>query len=163
MSSWTDEDRARISDELTLLIPPELVISKENEGQKMYLLQIEPAYALADEIFGAGNWHVQQRWQSINYESKTNTNGETIPMESTDKCIYEVCISCCCRVTLLNGVCHEDVGNGVARDTSYLKARKQAEKFANSEAIKRCLRKFGNALGNCLYDKQYISYLDSIL
>jgi DNA repair and recombination protein RAD52 len=31
----------------------------------------------------------------------------------------------------------------------------QAQKEAVTDGIKRCLRNFGNVLGNCLYDKDY--------
>ena len=34
-------------------------------------------------------------------------------------------------------------------------AMEKAKKEAVTDGIKRCLRSFGNALGNCLYDKAF--------
>lgn len=37
-----------------------------------------------------------------------------------------------------------------------------AEKEAESDALKRAARQFGSALGNCLYDKDYVVYLRGV-
>lgn len=77
------------------------------------------------------------------------------------------------RITLQDGCYHEDVGcgqgenikgKGAALDkvSCRLSSRKglteltfQAKKEAVTDATKRCLKTFGNVLGNCLYDKEY--------
>lgn len=61
------------------------------------------------------------------------------------------------RVTLKDGTFHEDTGYGVAENAkgkaaAYEKARKEAA----TDGLKRAIRMFGNALGNCIYDKNYL-------
>ena len=90
---------------------------------------------------------------------------------------YCVGVTAIVKVTLRDGVYHEDVGfgmldncrqKGMALDkvrvfpmvrrqlvpliTSYAI---QCKKEAVTDALKRTLRNFGNLLGNCLYDKEY--------
>jgi recombination DNA repair RAD52 pathway protein len=38
----------------------------------------------------------------------------------------------------------------------------QCKKEAVTDGIKRTLRNFGNVLGNCLYDKQYVSEIAKV-
>ena len=57
------------------------------------------------------------------------------------------------RVTLLNGVSHEDVGSGEGINDSKIKAHEKALKSAITDAMKRAARHFGERLGNALYVK----------
>ena len=57
------------------------------------------------------------------------------------------------RVTLLNGVSHEDCGSGEGIDNSKVKAHERALKSAITDAMKRAARHFGERLGNALYVK----------
>ncbi|KAJ7756176.1 Rad52 22 double-strand break repair protein [Mycena metata] len=60
------------------------------------------------------------------------------------------------RVTLKEGVFHEDVGYGMFENAKAKgMALDKCEKEAVTEGLKRTLRTFGSVLGNCLYDKQY--------
>lgn len=59
------------------------------------------------------------------------------------------------RVTLPDGSYHEDVGVGDHENSDPAKAIENCKKEAVSDALKRTLRLFGNALGNCLYDKSF--------
>ena len=57
----------------------------------------------------------------------------------------------------------EDVGYGLSegmtsKGLSFEKARKEAV----TDGLKRALKSFGNVLGNCLYDKEYVSYVGSL-
>eukprot|EP01088_Endostelium_zonatum_P022678 TRINITY_DN99_c1_g3_i1.p1 TRINITY_DN99_c1_g3~~TRINITY_DN99_c1_g3_i1.p1 ORF type:complete len:365 (-),score=111.93 TRINITY_DN99_c1_g3_i1:2-1096(-) len=60
------------------------------------------------------------------------------------------------RVTLKDGTYHEDVGYGCSTHPQRATAIENAKKEAVSDARKRALRLFGNALGNCIYDKQHV-------
>jgi len=60
------------------------------------------------------------------------------------------------RVTLKDGTFHEDVGYGTAENPRRGQAIEKAKKEAVSDARKRVLRLFGDALGNCLYDKSHL-------
>lgn len=61
------------------------------------------------------------------------------------------------RVTVFTtGAFHEDFGFGEmvncpTRGAAIEKSRKESV----TDAVKRCLRYFGNSTGNCLYDKDY--------
>jgi len=67
------------------------------------------------------------------------------------------------RITLKDGSYHEDVGYGTAdKQSSKGAALEKAKKEAATDAIKRCLRNYGNAAGNCLYDKLYLMKLDKV-
>lgn len=62
------------------------------------------------------------------------------------------------RVTLKDGTYHEDVGCGsIENSRSKSAAFEKVKKEAATDALKRALRNFGNVLGNCLYDKDYLS------
>jgi DNA recombination protein Rad52 len=72
-------------------------------------------------------------------------------------------ISCTMRVTLKDGSYKEDVGygfiqNAPSQGTAFEKCRKEA----STDALKRCLRLFGNSTGNCLYDKQYGKWISKL-
>ncbi|KAL4263815.1 RAD52 family protein [Pleurotus pulmonarius] len=69
---------------------------------------------------------------------------------------HNVGVTAIVRVTLRDGVFHEDVGYGVVENAkSKGAALDKCKKEAVTDAIKRALRNFGNLLGNCLYDKAY--------
>lgn len=57
---------------------------------------------------------------------------------------------------LSTGAFHEDVGIGeIVNCPSRASAIDKCRKEAVTDAVKRCLRYFGNSTGNCLYDKDY--------
>jgi len=60
------------------------------------------------------------------------------------------------KVTLKDGTSHEDVGYGLAENPRKGIAIENAKKEAVTDARKRALRLFGNALGNCIYDKSHL-------
>lgn len=70
-------------------------------------------------------------------------------------------VSATVRVTLRDGSFHEDVGYGCAEGKKAL-ALEKAKKEAATDALKRALRFFGDALGNCVYDKQYVRKIANI-
>ncbi len=65
-------------------------------------------------------------------------------------------VSAVVRITLRDGSYHEDVGVGAQENKNKGTAIENAKKEAVSDARKRALRLFGNRLGNCLYDKEYV-------
>lgn len=67
-------------------------------------------------------------------------------------------ISVIMRVTLRDGTYHEDLGYGhIENCKGKAAAFEKAKKEATTDALKRALRQFGNVLGNCIYDKQYLA------
>ena len=73
---------------------------------------------------------------------------------------FSVGVSAIVRVTLRNGAFQEDVGFGTGENRSRGAAIESAKKEAISDARKRALRLFGNALGNSIYDREYLETLD---
>merc|ERR1711874_154175 len=64
------------------------------------------------------------------------------------------------REQLKDGVFHEDVGYGVSEGMrSKALSIEKARKEAATDGLKRALKSFGNALGNCLNDKEYVKLI----
>lgn len=101
----------------------------------------------ANKIFGPDGWC-----------SEILKIDSTYHAEGKDH-VYETV--CQMRVYAL-GVFHDDIGHGDGKLKEKLKAREKSEKEAVTDATKRALRKFGEALGNCLYDKKYVQSLNAI-
>ncbi|KAJ7163673.1 RAD52 DNA repair protein [Mycena filopes] len=100
---------------------------------------------IANEVFGFEGWSsniVSLTTDYMDYNEETRR--------------YNVGVSAVMRVTLKEGVCHEDVGYGMIENAkSKGMALDKCKKEAVTDGLKRTLRTFGNVLGNCLYDKQY--------
>ncbi|KAF7297191.1 hypothetical protein MIND_00952200 [Mycena indigotica] len=100
---------------------------------------------VANEVFGYDGWsssivNITTDYMDYNEESRRYNCGVSVIM----------------RVTLREGVAHEDVGFGTIDNAkSKGAALDKCKKEAVTDALKRTLRTFGNVLGNCLYDKQY--------
>jgi DNA recombination protein Rad52 len=57
----------------------------------------------------------------------------------------------------------QDVGYGhIENCKGKAAAFEKAKKEATTDALKRALRNFGNVLGNCIYDKDYISKVTKV-
>ena len=67
------------------------------------------------------------------------------------------------RVTLKDGTFHEDVGYGHMENAKGKAAAfEKAKKEGTTDALKRALRNFGNVLGNCIYDKEYLQKVTKV-
>jgi DNA repair and recombination protein RAD52 len=67
------------------------------------------------------------------------------------------------RVTLRDGTFHEDIGYGHMENAKGKAAAfEKAKKEGTTDALKRALRNFGNVLGNCIYDKEYLSKVTKV-
>ncbi len=67
------------------------------------------------------------------------------------------------RVTLRDGTFHEDVGYGhIENCKSKAAAFEKAKKEGTTDGLKRALRSFGNVLGNCIYDKEYLKQVGKV-
>ncbi len=61
---------------------------------------------------------------------------------------------------LKDGAFHEDVGYGVSEGMrSKALSIEKARKEAVTDGLKRALKSFGNALGNCINDKEYLQFV----
>ncbi|KAL0615391.1 DNA repair protein RAD52-like protein [Plecturocebus cupreus] len=74
-------------------------------------------------------------------------------------CLANFCIFSRDGVSLLDGSYHEDVGYGVSEGLkSKALSLEKARKEAVTDGLKRALRSFGNARGNCILDKDYLRW-----
>jgi DNA repair and recombination protein RAD52 len=117
---------------------------------------------LANEVFGFDGW------------SSSLVNITTDFVDRGESGRYNVGVSAVVRVTLKEGVYHEDIGYGTAENSpskgqaldkvsTFVLGRfplvdpcfPQCKKEAVTDGLKRALRNFGNLMGNCLYDRAY--------
>ncbi|KAM5531612.1 hypothetical protein V8D89_014727 [Ganoderma adspersum] len=100
---------------------------------------------LANEVFGFNGWSSSVVSITIDF---VDFNEESRR--------FNVGVTAIVRVTLRDGVFHEDVGYGLLENSkSKGAALDKCKKEAVTDGVKRSLRNFGNLLGNCLYDKAY--------
>lgn len=66
------------------------------------------------------------------------------------------------RVTLKDGTFHEDVGYGQMDNGKKAQVFEKAKKEGTTDGLKRALRSFGNLLGNCLYDKDFMAKITRV-
>ncbi|RXW11356.1 hypothetical protein EST38_g14499 [Candolleomyces aberdarensis] len=100
---------------------------------------------LANEVFGFNGWS----------SSVLNITTDFIDYSQETK-RYNIAVTAQVRVTLRDGISHEDVGVGLRENASSKGlALDKCKKDAVADGLIRALRNFGNLLGNCLYDKSY--------
>ena len=79
-----------------------------------------------------------------------------------DGAYHEVSISCLINIQVIE-LTEQDVGYGqIENCKSKAAAFEKAKKEGTTDALKRALRNFGNILGNCIYDKQYLAKVTKI-
>ena len=115
----------------------------------------------ANDIFGFDGWSTEiLSLKEINRQSYIKP-----PYKHGDKekPMISIAYLCTMRLTVGDSI-HEDTGfgDGVAGDTpsGMSAAIELASKEAVTDAIKRCLRAFGNQFGNSLYDKDAEAPID---
>ncbi|KAF9077439.1 hypothetical protein BDP27DRAFT_1442092 [Rhodocollybia butyracea] len=138
---------ASLQAKLNRQLGPEYISTRPGPGGGPKLVYVEgwKIINLANEVFGFNGWSsnlVSLTTDFIDYNEETKR--------------YSVGVTAIMRVTLRDGVFHEDVGYGVLENSKTKgPALDKCKKEAVTDGLKRSLRNFGNLLGNCLYDKQY--------
>ncbi|RPA90644.1 hypothetical protein L873DRAFT_1717028 [Choiromyces venosus 120613-1] len=142
---YTKQEQEGLQTQLDGMLGPEYVNYRPAPGgSSVAYLRGDVAITLANEIFGFNGW---------SSEIKEITVDECL--ESHGK--WTVTASVHLRITLKDGTFREDIGTGESQNQrSKSSAIVAAKKQAVTDALKRTFRTFGNALGNCLYDKQHI-------
>ncbi|KAF8609580.1 Rad52/22 double-strand break repair protein [Ceratobasidium sp. AG-I] len=148
------EQLAAMQAKLNRKLGPEFISQRPGPGGGMKLTYAEgwKIINLANEVFGFNGWSSSVLSITTDYIDHN---------ESTQR--YNVGVSALVRVTLRDGAFHEDVGYGALENAKGKgMALDKCKKEAVTDAIKRTLRNFGNVLGNCLYDKQYVSEITKV-
>ncbi|CAL5980671.1 DNA_repair protein RAD52 [Hexamita inflata] len=100
-------------------------------------LDMKTAINQANSIFTYKGWSSQVISLQSNFSEQTASG-------------WRECFTATMRVTLQNGCFHEDVGVGEGERPRRADAIDQAQKSACSDGVKRCLKYFGDSLGNDL-------------
>ena len=117
----------------------------------MHYLAAEKVINLANEVFGFNGWSSEIKNVQIDFVDESTSGKITLGL------------SVISRVTLRDGAFHEDVGYGhIENCKGKAAAFEKAKKEAATDAMKRALRNFGNVLGNCLYDKDYLARVTKV-
>ena len=177
LSADTEMKLAALQAKLNQKLGPEFISTRPGGGgMKLTYTEGWKVINLANEVFGFNGWStavVNVTCDFADYDP--NTHRHTIGVAAT------------VRVTLRDGVYHEDIGYGMMENskskgaafdkvhstrlapyfvrrmlTSISGQTFQCRKEAVTDALKRALRNFGNLLGNCLYDKEYTKEIQKI-
>ncbi|KAK7681344.1 hypothetical protein QCA50_015435 [Cerrena zonata] len=147
LSEETSNKIAEMQAKLNKKLGPEYISQRPGPGGALKLTYAEgwKIINLANEVFGFNGWS----------SSVVNLTTDFVDyLEETKR--FNVGVTAVVRVTLRDGVFHEDVGYGMLENSkSKGAALDKCKKEAVTDGVKRALRNFGNLLGNCLYDKSY--------
>lgn len=145
---WTAQEIAQIQIKLERQLGPEYLTSRPGPGggPKVTYIEGHKVVSLANEVFGFNGWFTSIQNITVDFLDYNSDTG---------RC--SVGVSCVIRVTLKDGAYHEDIGYGSCENArSRTQALEKAKKEASTDSLKRTLKSFGNVLGNCLYDKNYL-------
>ncbi|KAJ1963290.1 DNA repair protein rad52 [Dipsacomyces acuminosporus] len=145
--NFTDDQATYIQDQLRKKLGPENVSTRRGPGNtSLSYIEGWRVISIANQIFGFNGWRSSIQNLSIDFMDVNSNNGAV-----------SIGASCLLRITLRDGTYKEDIGYGMVENSkSKGQAFEKVKKEAVTDAIKRAMRQFGNALGNCVYDKDYL-------
>ncbi|ROW00840.1 hypothetical protein VMCG_06483 [Cytospora schulzeri] len=147
VSEYTAQEIATLQSRLEKQLGPEYLSARTGpSGQKVHYIAAEKCIALANEVFGFNGWSSAIKEVQVDF---VDENPQTLKIS--------LGLSVIVRVTLRDGTFHEDIGYGhIENCKGKAAAFEKAKKEGTTDALKRALRNFGNVLGNCIYDKEYL-------
>ncbi|GAA5914761.1 uncharacterized protein JCM6883_001081 [Sporobolomyces salmoneus] len=153
LSKETEEKHRRLQDSLDKVLGPEYVQNRPGGGgTKLTYLEGWRAINLANEVFGYNGWFTDIKYLEIDFCDYNPESGR-----------WSMGVTAIVRVRLPDGASHEDIGYGKLENTkSKGDGLDKCKKEAVTDGLKRALRHFGKLLGNCLYDKAYLTQLSSM-
>ncbi|MCJ1390061.1 DNA repair protein rad52 [Xylographa bjoerkii] len=148
INEYTAQEVATLQSRLEKQLGPEYISSRPGAGgQKVHYLAAEKCINLANEVFGFNGWSSGIRDVTVDFIDESQSTGK-----------ITLGLSVIVRVTLRDGTYHEDIGYGhIENCKGKAAAFEKAKKEGTTDALKRALRNFGNILGNCIYDKDYLA------
>ena len=148
INEYTAQEIATLSSRLEKRLGPEYISSRPGpSGQKVHYLAADKCISLANEVFGFNGWSSGIQNIQIDFVDENQHTGA-----------ISLGLSVIVRVSLRDGTFHEDVGYGQIKNCKgKAEAFEKAKKEGTTDGLKRALRTFGNLLGNCVYDKDYVS------
>ncbi|KAK0281202.1 DNA repair protein rad52 [Friedmanniomyces endolithicus] len=153
VSEYIASEIATLQSRLEKQLGPEYISTRPGAGGgKVHYLAAEKVINLANEVFGFNGWSSSIQNVQIDFVDEHPENGK-----------ITLGLSTIVRVTLRDGTFHEDIGYGhIENCKGKAAAFEKAKKEAATDALKRALRTFGNVLGNCLYDKDYLQKITKV-
>ena len=152
VTEYTAQEIATLQSRLDKQLGPEYISSRPGAaGQKVHYLAAEKVINLANEVFGFNGWSSAIQNIHIDFVDEAQSGRVSLGL------------SVIVRVTLKDGTFHEDVGYGhIENCKGKAAAFEKAKKEGTTDALKRALRTFGNILGNCIYDKDFVAKVTKI-
>ncbi|KAJ1999908.1 hypothetical protein GGI04_004373 [Coemansia thaxteri] len=146
LSSFSKEEVLRIQSQLRQVLGPEHISTRQGSGNvRLSYIEGWRIISIANQIFGFDGWRSSIQSFSIDY------------VDQLEGGRLNVGASCMMRITLRDGTYKEDIGFGMIENAkSKGMAFEKVKKEAVTDAIKRAMRQFGNVLGNCVYDKEFV-------
>ncbi|XP_041111387.1 DNA repair protein RAD52 homolog isoform X2 [Polyodon spathula] len=150
-SQYTAEEYQAVQNALRQKLGPEFISSRQaGGGQKVCYIEGHKVIGLANEMFGYNGWSHSITQQNVDFVDLVNGR-------------FYVGVSAFVKVQLKDGSFHEDVGYGVSEGLkSKALSLEKARKEAVTDGLKRSLKCFGNALGNCILNKEYLMAINKI-
>ncbi|KAL8704091.1 MAG: hypothetical protein Q9201_002752 [Fulgogasparrea decipioides] len=148
VNEYTAQEIATLSSRLEKKLGPEYISTRPGaSGQKVPYLAGDKCINLANEVFGFNGWSSGIQQIQIDFVEESQSTGRV-----------SLGLSVIVRVTLRDGTYHEDLGYGhIENCKGKAAAFEKAKKQGTTDALKRALRNFGNILGNCFHDRDYMS------
>ncbi|CAG8077006.1 unnamed protein product [Penicillium salamii] len=153
INEYTAQEIATLQARLDKKLGPEYISARPGAaGQKVHYLSADKCINLANEVFGFNGWSSSIQTIQIDFVEENQNTGR-----------ISLGLSVIMRVTLRDGTFHEDIGYGhIENCKGKAAAFEKAKKEGTTDALKRSLRNFGNVLGNCIYDKDYVSKITKV-
>ncbi|KAM4618674.1 DNA repair protein RAD52 homolog isoform 1-T2 [Polymixia lowei] len=148
---YTAEEYQAVQNALRQKLGPEYISTRmAGGGQKVCYIEGHRVISLANEMFGYNGWSHSISQQNVDFVDLINGK-------------FYVGVSAFIKVQLKDGSFHEDVGYGVSEGLkSKALSLEKARKEAVTDGMKRALKCFGNALGNCILNKEYLVAINKI-
>ncbi|KAI4256088.1 MAG: hypothetical protein LQ352_002244 [Teloschistes flavicans] len=164
ISEYTAQEIATLSRRLEKKLGPEYISTRPGAaGQRVPYLAGDKCISLANEVFGFNGWSSSIQQIQIDFVEESQSTGKVslglsviVRVTLRDGAHHEVRVLICIR----NVFAHipEDLGYGhIENCKSKAAAFEKAKKQGTTDALKRALRNFGNVLGNCVHDTDYMS------
>ncbi|XP_059190426.1 DNA repair protein RAD52 homolog isoform X2 [Centropristis striata] len=149
--TYTAEEHQAVQKALQQKLGPEYISTRmAGGGQKVCYIEGHRVISLANEMFGYNGWSHSITQQNVDFVDMNNGK-------------FYVGVSAFIKVQLKDGSFHEDVGYGVSEGLrSKALSLEKARKEAVTDGMKRALKCFGNALGNCIMNKEYLLAINKI-
>ncbi|KAL8850139.1 MAG: hypothetical protein Q9221_004900 [Calogaya cf. arnoldii] len=169
ISEYTAQEIATLSSRLEKQLGPEYISTRPGAlGQRVPYLAADKAINLANEVFGFNGWSSCIKEIQLDFVEESQSTGKV-----------SLGLSVIVRVTLRDGTYHEvnhqsllsylcaqplqDIGYGhIENCKGKAAAFEKAKKEGTTDGMKRALRNFGNILGNCVYDKDFVAKVSKL-